>query len=119
MTPKLIPDATSIAAVGEPPKLIEEFVGRVNTSDTQLSIARMTSPAGWSEPGQTPDFAEYTIVLSGTLRVEHSDGVLEVHAGQGVHTPAGKWVRYSTTVDTQYVAVCLPAFSPDTVHRDA
>ena len=119
MTPRLIPDATSIAAVGEPPKLIEEFVGHVNTSDAHVSIARMTSPAGWSEPGQTPEFDEYTIVLSGTLRVEHRDGVLEVHAGQSVHAAAGEWVRYSTTVDAQYVAVCLPAFSPDTVHRDA
>ncbi|HEX5614102.1 MAG TPA: cupin [Acidimicrobiia bacterium] len=118
MAPRLIADATRIEAVGTPPKRIEEFVGRVNTGDARISVAKMTSPAGWSEPGQTPEFDEFTVVLSGTLRVEHRDGALDVTAGQAVHTAAGEWVRYSTSVDTQYVAVCLPAFSPETVHRD-
>lgn len=118
MTPKFVPAPSHVEAAGTPPKLIEEFIGRANTADAHVSIARMTSPAGWSEPGQTPEFDEYTVVLSGTLRVEHSDGLVEVPAGSAVHTPAGEWVRYSTDVDTQYVAVCLPAFSPDTVHRD-
>jgi mannose-6-phosphate isomerase-like protein (cupin superfamily) len=109
---------TRIEAAGNVPKLIEEFVGRVNTTTSDVSVARMTSPAGWQEPGQTPEFDEFTLVLDGTLQVEHHDGVLEVQAGEAVITRAGEWVRYSTPNGAQYVAVCLPAFSPDTVHRD-
>ena len=111
---------TVIEAAGQPPKSIEEFVGRVNSSDDRVSVARMVSPQGWQEPGQTPEFAEFTLVLEGMLRVEHSDGVLEVRAGQSVVTEPGEWVRYSTPEEggAVYVAVCLPAFSPDTVHRD-
>jgi len=105
--------------VGTKPKLIEEFVGRVNTKESRLSIARMTSPPGWVEPGQTPKFDEFTIVLAGTLRVTHQGGVLDVPANQAVHCRAGEWVQYSTPDGATYIAVCLPAFSPDTVHRDA
>ena len=117
--PRLIETATRIAAAGEPPKLIEEFVGRVNTETSGVSVAKMTSPAGWREPGQTPEFDEVTLVLEGCLRVEFEGGELEVAAGQAVMTTAGEWVRYSTpTSGAVYVAVCLPAFSPDVVHRD-
>ena len=116
----LIERPTRIEAAGKPPKTIEEFVGRVNSKTSAASIARMTSPAGWSEPGQTPDFDEYSVVLRGTLRVETKAGVLEVRAGQAVFAPKGEWVRYSTpdAGGAEYVAVCLPAFSPDIVHRD-
>ena len=117
--PRLIEAPTVVAAVGTRPKRIEEFVGLVNTGTAGVSIARMTSPAGWVEPGQQPGFDEYTLVLEGFLRVESGDGVLDVHAGQAVHAPAGEWVRYSTPEGASYVAVCLPAFSPDTVYRDA
>lgn len=112
---------TRIHAAGEPPKVIEEFFGRVNSATEAVSIARMTSPAGWSEPGQTPEFDEYTVVLAGKLRVETRDGVLDVAAGDGILTRAGEWVRYSTPHEggAEYIAVCLPAFSPETVHRDA
>jgi len=117
--PRLIETATRIAAAGEPPKLIEEFVGRVNTETSGVSVAKMTSPAGWREPGQTPEFDEVTLVLEGCLRVEFEGGELEVAAGQAVMTTAGEWVRYSTPASgAVYVAVCLPAFSPDVVHRD-
>jgi quercetin dioxygenase-like cupin family protein len=116
---KLIEAPTVVAAAGTPPKRIEEFVGRVNGGTAQLSIARMTSPAGWREPGQTPEFDEYTLVLSGSLRVETREGTLDVRAGQAVHAPAGAWVRYGTPEGAVYVAVCVPAFSPGTVHRDA
>jgi quercetin dioxygenase-like cupin family protein len=116
---KLIEGPTVVAAAGTPPKRIEEFVGRVNSASAQLSIARMTSPPGWQEPGQTPEFDEYTLVLAGTLRVETRGGTLEVRAGQAVHAPAGSWVRYATPEGAQYVAVCVPAFSPETVHRDS
>jgi mannose-6-phosphate isomerase-like protein (cupin superfamily) len=118
--PKLIAGPTVIEAAGNKPKRIEEFVGRVNTSDDRLSIARMKSPSGWVEPGQRPEFDEFTVVLSGALVVEHEGGSLEVLAGSGVHTKAGEWVRYSTpgAGGCEYVAVCLPAFAPDTVHRD-
>ncbi len=117
---KLIPSPTTIEAAGNKPKLIEEFVGRVNSDTSDLSIARMKSPGGWVEPGQTPAFDEYTVVLAGTLRVETKDGVLDVAAGQAVIAPKGEWVRYSSPDEggAEYVAVCRPAFSPDTVHRD-
>ena len=118
--PTLVPAPTVIAAAGNKPKKIEEFVGRVNTRTDALSIARMTSPEGWVEPGQTPAFDEYTVVLRGMLRVESKEGVLEVRAGQAVIARGGEWVRYATPEPggAEYVAVCLPAFSPDTVHRD-
>jgi quercetin dioxygenase-like cupin family protein len=107
-----------IEAAGNLPKRIEEFVGLANSGTPGVSIARMKSPAGWQEPGQTPEFDEYSVVLSGTLRVETRSGALDVSAGQAVHAPAGEWVRYSTPAGAEYVAVCLPAFSPATVHRD-
>jgi quercetin dioxygenase-like cupin family protein len=116
----LIEKPTIVQAAGNKPKRIEELVGRVNTGTRAASVARMTSPAGWVEPGQTPDFDEYTLVLRGTLRVETREGALEVRAGQAVIAPRGEWVRYSTPQEggAEYVAVCVPAFSPDTVHRD-
>jgi hypothetical protein len=117
--PKLIEKPTRITAVGTPPKLIDEHIGRVSSGTADVSVAHMRSPAGWSEPGQRPEFDEYTLVLHGTLRVEHEGGVLEVAAGQSVITSRGEWVRYSTPEGAEYVAVCLPAFSPATVHRDA
>jgi mannose-6-phosphate isomerase-like protein (cupin superfamily) len=98
--------------------LIDEYVGRVNTGTTQLSVAHMRSPAGWEEPAQTPEFDEYTLVLSGSMLVRHAEGELEVAAGQAVVTHAGEWVRYSTPNGAEYIAVCLPAFSPETVHRE-
>jgi len=118
--PTLVDSTTRIEAAGNPPKTIEEFVGRVNTKTERLSVARMWSPTGWSEPGQTPEFDEYTVVLRGELRVDHRDGSLEVHAGQAVIAHAGEWVRYSTPgpEGAEYVAICLPAFAPGTVHRD-
>lgn len=115
----LIDGPTIVEAAGTPPKRIEEYVGRVNTGEERLSVARMASPAGWEEPGQRPEFDEFTVVLAGTLRVETPSGALDVRAGQAVHVPAGEWVRYSTPEGAEYVAVCLPAFSPGTVHRDA
>lgn len=117
--PSLIEKPTVIEAAGNKPKRIEEFVGRVNTGVESVSVARMVSPPGWVEPGQTPEFDEYTVVLKGTLKVESRDGAIEVRAGQAVVTRAGEWVRYSTPEGAEYVAVCLPAFSPGTVHRDA
>jgi mannose-6-phosphate isomerase-like protein (cupin superfamily) len=118
--PRLIAAPTVIAAAGTKPKRIEEFAGRVNSGHSQVSVARMTSPSGWEEPGQRPEFEEITIVLRGMLRVEHESGVLDVHAGQAVVASAGEWIRYSTpgADGAEYVAICLPAFSPDTVHRD-
>ena len=109
-----------IESAGNLPKRIAEFVGRVNTGTTGVSVAHMTSPAGWREPGQTPEFDEYTLVLGGSLRVEIREGVVEVAAGQAVVAHKGEWVRYSTpgAEGAEYVAVCVPAFSPDTVHRD-
>lgn len=109
---------TVIPAAGTRPKRIEEFVGRVNTGHESLSVARMSSPPGWVEPGQRPEFDEVTLVLAGMLRVEHEGGVLDVEAGQAVLARAGEWVRYSTPDGAEYVAVCLPAFAPETVHRD-
>jgi mannose-6-phosphate isomerase-like protein (cupin superfamily) len=109
-----------LQAAGTPPKTIEEFIGRLTTQTNALSIARMISPPGWCEPGQTPEFDEFTVVLRGTLRVETRTGVQDVAAGQAVITPKGEWVRYSTPGPDQaeYLAVCLPAFSPEAVHRD-
>ena len=111
---------TIIAAAGSKPKRIEEYVGRVNTGCTAVSIARMQSAGGWREPGQRPEFSEYTLVLSGMLRVETSDGGMDILAGQAVVVPAGEWVRYSTPnpEGAEYITVCLPAFAPETVHRD-
>ncbi len=116
----LIEKPTVVQAAGNKPKRIEEFVGRVNTGTAGASVARMTSPPGWVEPGQTPEFDEFTLVLRGTLRVETRSGAVEVRAGQAVIAPRGEWVRYSTPEEggAEYVAVCVPAFSPDTVHRD-
>lgn len=119
--PRLIANPTVIEAAGNKPKRIEEFVGRVNSGEARLSVARMTSPAGWVEPGQTPAFDEFTLVLDGMLRVTHAGGAIDVRAGQAVVTQAGEWIQYSTPEagGATYVAICLPAFSPDTVHRDA
>jgi len=118
--PTLIDKPTIIQAAGNKPKRIEEFVGRVNSKTEAVSIARMTSPSGWVEPGQTPEFAEYTVVLRGALRVTSKQGTIDVKAGQAVITHRGEWVQYSTPgpEGAEYVAVCLPAFSPQTVHRD-
>ncbi|MGW9208433.1 cupin domain-containing protein [Embleya sp. NPDC055664] len=118
--PKFIEKPTVVEAAGNIPKTIREFVGRVNTGDEALSIAHMTSPGGWEEPGQRPEFDEYTVVLRGVLTVEHEGGTHEVAAGQGIHTAAGEWVRYSTRGEegADYIAVCLPGFTPNTVHRD-
>jgi len=119
--PTLIEKPTRIEAAGNKPKLIDEYVGRVNTSTEKTSIAHMRSPGGWVEPGQRPEFDEFTVVLAGMLRVEFEGGSLDVRAGQAVITHAGEWVRYSTPEDegAHYIAVCVPAFSPDTVHRDS
>lgn len=119
--PVLIPSPTVIAAAGNKPKTIEEYTGRVNSGHASVSVARMVSPEGWVEPGQRPEFEEVTLVLRGMLRVEHSGGVMEVRAGQAVVSLPGEWVRYSSPEPggAEYVAVCLPAFSPATVHRDA
>lgn len=118
--PVLIESPTIVEAAGNKPKEIQEFVGRVNSDTSDLSIARMKSPAGWIEPGQTPEFDEYTIVLRGTLRVETRERTFDVPAGQAIIVSAGEWVKYSTPGDegAEYIAVCRPAFSPDTVHRD-
>lgn len=118
--PKLISSPTIIEAAGNKPKIIEEFFGRVNSSTNKISIAKMTSPSGWEEPGQTPEFDEYTLVLKGMLRVETKESVFNINAGQAIITYAGEWIRYSTPnpEGAEYVAVCLPAFSPETVHRD-
>ena len=118
--PRLIEAPSVIQADGTRPKRIEEFAGRVNSGHGAVSVARMVSPTGWAEPGQRPDFEEITVVLRGLLRVEHEGGALEVRAGQAVVTSPGEWIRYSTPgpEGAEYVAVCLPAFSPDTVHRD-
>jgi mannose-6-phosphate isomerase-like protein (cupin superfamily) len=119
--PTLIPQSTRIQAAGNKPKIIDEYIGRVNSKTSAASVAHMRSPQGWLEPGQTPEFDEFTIVLKGTLRVEHKGGTLDVHAGQAIVAHAGEWVRYSTPEDggAEYIAVCLPAFSMETVHRDA
>ena len=118
--PTLIPQPTRIQAAGNKPKLIDEYVGRVNSKTTATSVAHMRSPQGWLEPGQTPEFDEFTIVLKGMLRVEHKNGSLDVNAGQAVIAHAGEWIRYSTPQEggAEYIAVCLPAFAMETVHRD-
>lgn len=118
--PRLIESPAVVPAAGTRPKRIEEYAGRVSTGHQAVSVARMVSPGGWVEPGQTPEFEEITVVLRGLLRVEHRGGVLDVRAGQAVVTSPGEWVRYSTPRDegAEYVAVCLPGFSPATVHRD-
>jgi mannose-6-phosphate isomerase-like protein (cupin superfamily) len=119
--PELIPNPTRITAAGNKPKLIDEHIGRVNNGESRLSVAHMRSPSGWVEPGQTPGFDEFTVVLKGMLRVTHKNGALEVNAGQSVIAHAGEWVQYSTPLaeGAEYIAVCLPAFSPQTVHRDS
>jgi mannose-6-phosphate isomerase-like protein (cupin superfamily) len=118
--PRLIAAPTVIQAAGNKPKRIEEFAGRVNSGHESVSVARMTSPEGWLEPGQRPEFEELTVVLRGMVRVEYEGGAMDVAAGQAVVTSPGEWVRYSTPQagGAEYVAICLPAFSPDTVHRD-
>ena len=119
--PRLITAPTVIPAAGTKPKVIEEYAGRVNSGHATVSVAKMTSPEGWVEPGQRPQFEEITVVLRGMLRVDHEGGVMEVRAGQAVVTSPGEWIRYSTPEPggAEYVAVCIPAFSIDTVHRDS
>ena len=114
--PKLIAAPRQIPVPGN--KIIEEYIGRVNTGEAGVSIAHMRSPAGWSEPGQRPEFDEFTVVVNGALHVEHAGGTTEVRAGQAIVAQKGEWVRYSTPGGAEYFAICLPAFSPDTVHRD-
>jgi len=118
--PTLVAQPTRITAAGNKPKLIDEYIGRVNTKTAGVSVAHMRSPQGWVEPGQTPEFDEFTIVLKGVLRVQHKGGVFDVAAGQGIITHRGEWIQYSTPAEggAEYVAVCLPAFSIETVHRD-
>jgi mannose-6-phosphate isomerase-like protein (cupin superfamily) len=118
--PTLIPQPTRIQSAGNKPKLIDEYIGRVNSKTSAASVAHMRSPQGWLEPGQTPEFEEFTVVLKGMLRVESKEGSLEVAAGQAVIAHAGEWIRYSTPNEggAEYIAVCLPAFSMETVHRD-
>ena len=121
MTPTLVERPARVAAAGNKPKLIDEYIGRVNSETHALSVAHMRSPGGWTEPGQTPDFEEYTVVLKGVLRVEYRDGQLDVQAGQAVIAPRGEWVRYSTPEPdgAEYIAVCSPAFTLDAAHRDS
>ena len=118
--PTLVESPSTVEAAGNKPKIIREFVGRVNTDTERASVAHMQSPGGWVEPGQTPEFREITVVLKGQLRVEHKGGTLDVRAGQAIITEPGEWVRYSTPEadGAEYIAICLPAFSMDTVHRD-
>jgi len=118
--PKHIESPTTIEAAGNKPKIINEFIGRVNSKNSEISIAKMNSPSGWEEPGQTPEFDEYTLVLKGMLRVETKEKIYNVNAGQAIITYAGEWIKYSTPGPdgTEYIAVCMPAFSPDTVNRD-
>jgi ethanolamine utilization protein EutQ len=118
--PELVSQPSRVEAAGNKPKIIDEYVGRIASGTTALSVAHMRSPSGWQEPGQTPDFDEFTLVLRGALHVEHRGGLLEVAAGQAVITRKGEWIRYSTPgpEGAEYVAVCMPAFSPETVHRD-
>ncbi|NIQ03601.1 MAG: cupin [Nitrospinaceae bacterium] len=117
--PEVFASPKIIEAAGNAPKVIKEFIGCVNSGTKEISIAKMESPAGWTEPGQTPEFDEYTVVLKGTLFVQTRDGGYEVNANQAIITRKGEWVRYSTPGGAEYIAVCLPAFTPDTVHRDA
>ena len=117
----MIAAPTRVEAAGNKPKLIDEYVGRVNSGTSAASVAHMRSPGGWKEPGQTPEFDEFTVVLRGVLRVDYRDGSMDVRAGQAVIVHRGEWIRYSTpdAEGAEYIAVCLPAFTPDTVHRDA
>jgi len=119
--PQFIKTATRIQAHGQPPKTIEEFIGRANSNTESVSIARMVSPSGWAEPGQTPEFDEFTVVLRGELQIQTREGVHRLAAGQAMIIRRGEWVRYSTPAPegAEYIAVCLPAFSPATVHRDS
>jgi ethanolamine utilization protein EutQ len=119
--PTLVPQATRITAAGNKPKLIDEYIGRVNSKTSGVSVAHMRSPQGWIEPGQAPEFDEFTVVLKGTLRLRHKQGEMDVSAGQAVITHRGEWVQYSTPKEdgAEYIAVCLPAFSTETVHRDS
>jgi ethanolamine utilization protein EutQ len=119
--PTLVAQPTRVQAAGTKPKVIEEYIGRVNTQTMSVSVAQMRSPQGWEEPGQTPEFEEFTLVLQGTLRVRYEAGTMDVTAGQAVVVHAGEWVQYSTPFEpgADYIAVCVPAFSMDTVHRDA
>lgn len=119
--PTLISKPVRIEAAGNKPKLIDEYIGRVTSATTTASVAHMRSPEGWIEPGQTPEFEEFTVVVKGMLRVEHSEGSLDVRAGQAVIVSKGEWIRYSTpeAEGAEYIAICVPAFSPETVHRDA
>lgn len=116
--PTLIPQPTRVQAAGTKPKLIDEYIGRVSSKTEGASVAHMHSSAGWEEPGQRPEFDEFTIVLKGTVRVKHESGLLDVRAGQAVIAHRGEWIQYSTPEGAEYIAVCLPAFSPETVHRD-
>jgi mannose-6-phosphate isomerase-like protein (cupin superfamily) len=118
--PTLIVRPTRVEAAGNKPKLIDEYIGRVNSANEEVSIAHMRSPGGWQEPGQAPEFDEFTVVIRGLLRVEHRDGHLDVRAGQAVIAHRGEWIRYSTPdpEGAEYIAVCVPAFSPGSVHRD-
>lgn len=117
--PTLVRTPTRVQSAGNMPKTIDEFIGRLNTQEGRISVAHMRSPAGWEEPGQTPEFEEYTIVLSGRLRVRHKNGAFDVSAGQAVIAHPGEWVQYSSPDEpAEYIAICLPAFSPSTVHRD-
>jgi ethanolamine utilization protein EutQ (cupin superfamily) len=116
--PTLISQPTSIQAAGTKPKLIDEYIGRVNSKTAALSVAHMRSPEGWAEPGQTPEFDEYTVVLKGMLRVAHKGGHMDVRSGQAVIAHRGEWVQYSTPEGAEYIAICLPAFSPESVHRE-
>ncbi len=118
---RLIAQPTQVKAAGNKPKIIKEFIGRVNSRDSNVSIAHMQSPGGWVEPGQAPEFTEYTLVLKGLLRVKTKKEALDVKAGQAIVTEKGEWVQYSTPLPegAEYIAVCSPAFSPDTVHRDS
>ena len=120
MPPTLLSQPTRITAAGNKPKLIDEYIGRVNSKDSAVSVAHMRSPQGWTEPGQTPEFDEFTVVLKGMLRVKHRDGELDVQAGQAVVARSGEWIQYSTpgAEGAEYIAVCVPAFSMETVHRD-
>ena len=118
--PTLLAEPTRIRAAGNKPKLIDEYIGRVNSKTSAVSVAHMQSPQGWEEPGQTPEFDEFTVVLKGMLRVRHHGGEMDVAAGQAVVVPRGEWVQYCTPLEqgAEYIAVCLPAFSPESVHRD-
>ena len=118
--PTLVAQPTRVSAAGTKPKLIDEYIGRINTKTADVSVAHMRSPQGWEEPGQTPEFDEFTLVLKGMIRVRHKDGEMDVTSGQAVITHGGEWIQYSTPAEggAEYIAVCLPAFSMETVHRD-